>query len=103
MRVAMKKVILFTVMFGCVVFYGVGEVSAQECKALVEQKCGVCHFANYVCDGLDKKKGSWRWKRTVKSMVDQGMEASKDEISQLVTCLSTSRDQVVPICNEKKK
>ncbi len=103
MRVAKKKIILFAVMFGCLLFYGVGAVRAQDCKALVEQKCGACHFANYVCEGLDRKKGSWRWKRTVKSMMDQGMEASKDEISQLVACLSKYRDQVVVICNEKKE
>jgi hypothetical protein len=73
----------------------------KDCKPFVEKKCGVCHFTNYICPGVEKKKGSWAWKRNVNSMVDMGMDATKDEVKQLVDCLVKADDDLLSICRKK--
>lgn len=89
----------------CVVAIGLlaGQAWAEpECRAMIEQKCGYCHFVNRLCPKLEKKKGAWTWKRTIKDMVDHGMMLTDDETKQLVGCLAKPDDGVMSLCSKKK-
>ena len=76
-------------------------VMAVECRPLIEQKCASCHFVTHVCPDLEKKKGAWTWKRTIKSMVEHGTELTDAQVKQLVGCLSKPDDKVLDICTHK--
>ena len=75
---------------------------AGECRPLLEQKCSDCHFVSRVCQKLKKKKGSWFWKRTVKSMIVHGAVLSDGDVKLLVNCLSNPDDTVLNICVSQK-
>lgn len=77
------------------------QVMAVECRPLIEQKCASCHFVTHVCPDLEKKKGSWTWKRTIKSMVEHGTDLTDTQAKQLVDCLSKPDDKVLDICAQK--
>ncbi len=58
------------------VLLGDGTGRAEEdCAPLVQNKCGTCHFVNYVCPRIEKGKGSFYWKGTVKDMVQGNQQA----------------------------
>jgi len=89
----------------CVVAIGAlaGQVWAgPECREMVEQKCGHCHFVTHLCPKLEKKKGAWTWKRTIKDMVEYGMTLTDDETRQLTECLAKPDEEVMSLCRKKK-
>lgn len=77
------------------------QVMAVECRPLIEQKCASCHFVTHVCPDLAKKKGTWTWKRTIRSMVEHGTDLTDKQAKQLVGCLSKPDDKVLDICAQK--
>ena len=78
-----------------------GPAMGQECRPLIEQKCVSCHFITHICPDLEQKKGSWTWKRTIKSMVEHGTELTDAQAKQLVGCLSKPGEKVLDICAQK--
>ncbi|WP_028578777.1 hypothetical protein [Desulfogranum japonicum] len=72
---------------------------ASECSSLVANKCSGCHFTQKLCPMLEKGKGSWAWKRSVRSMKEFGAAYTKQEEKQLVKCLSNPDEHVRAICS----
>ena len=83
-------------------FAGIGAASAEECHALVTNKCSACHFANYACRKIATNDGELSWKYTMHTMVEMGLMATDQEKEQLVRCLSKPDDKVKAICTQKK-
>ncbi|MBM9614797.1 hypothetical protein JWJ90_10925 [Desulfobulbus rhabdoformis] len=73
----------------------------EPCEKLVQNKCSSCHFVTYICEPIERGKGSFYWKRTVKAMVMSGMETTKEENEQLVDCLGNPSDKVQALCPNK--
>ena len=59
-----------------------------DCRTMIDTKCVKCHYKTRICDVLGTKSKR-KWKRTIKFMVKQGAEISKDDQVALVECLST--------------
>jgi len=53
---------------------------------MINSKCVKCHYKTRICDALGTKSKR-KWKRTIKFMVRQGAELSKDDQEALVECL----------------
>ena len=90
---------MMLILVGVWLFQASAWAEVEGCRSLVEKKCGVCHFTKYICPNITEKKGPWVWKRTVSLMMDQGMEATEDEVRQLVDCLSKPGDSILAICH----
>ncbi len=89
LRVLLVAVFLFSMSGGAI---------ASECRSLIDRKCGSCHFSSKICPMLNKGKGSWAWKRNVRSMKDLGAVYTDQEEKRLVKCLSDPDEQVREIC-----
>ena len=76
--------------------------AAEQCQALLENKCRACHFVTYICPRMDDHRGSIYWHRTIKAMVKEGTVLSDDEQSTLVRCLSSRDAQARSFCAAKK-
>ena len=70
----------------------------EECRPFIENKCGTCHFANYICPGVTKNKGSMAWGKVVDDMVELGAKINKEEKGQLTACLARPQAQVKELC-----
>ncbi len=70
----------------------------EECRTLIENKCGTCHFANYICPGVAKNKGSMAWGKVVDDMVELGAKINKEEKGQLTACLAKPQANVKDLC-----
>ena len=66
----------------------VAQSAAGDCRTIIDSKCVKCHYKTRVCDALGTKSKR-KWKRSIKFMVKQGAELSKDDQLALVECLST--------------
>ena len=67
----------------------VGEQSTgTDCQAIIDVKCVKCHYKTRICDALGTKSKR-KWKKTIKFMVKQGAQLSKEEQVLVVDCLST--------------
>ena len=102
MRVCMQSIAMGGLLGAGVlllVLLGDGTGRAEEdCAALVQNKCGTCHFVNYVCPRIEKGKGSFYWKGIVKDMVNKGMVATEQEQDRLTTCLASPDAKVKAFC-----
>lgn len=76
--------------------------AAEQCQALLENKCRACHFVTYICPRMDDNRGAIYWHRTINAMVKEGTVLSDDEQSTLVRCLSSRDAQARSFCAEKK-
>lgn len=72
--------------------------AGEECKELVVNKCGTCHFVKYICPRIEKGKGALSWKWIVNDMVKEGMQASDQEQDRLVGCLADPDGKVKALC-----
>ena len=59
-----------------------------DCQAMINAKCVKCHYKTRICDALGTKSKR-KWKRTIKFMVKQGAQLSKDDQETIVECLNT--------------
>ncbi len=59
-----------------------------DCQATINAKCVKCHYKTRICDALGTKSKR-KWKRTIKFMVKQGAQLSKEEQVLVADCLST--------------
>ena len=64
----------------------VAESVGGDCRTMINSKCVKCHYKTRICDALGTKSKR-KWKRTIKFMVRQGAELSKDDQEALVECL----------------
>ncbi len=76
--------------------------SAEQCQALLQTKCGTCHFINYICPRMDQNKGTVYWHKTINDMVKEGAVLSDEERSVLVRCLTSRDAQARSFCTGKK-
>lgn len=76
--------------------------AGEECKQLVVNKCGTCHFVKYICPRIEKGKGTLSWKWVVKDMVKEGMQATDQEQDRLVGCLAEPDGKVKGLCSASK-
>lgn len=58
-----------------------------DCQAMINAKCVKCHYTTRICSALGTKSKR-KWQRTIKFMVKQGADLSKDEQGTIVECLS---------------
>ncbi len=65
-----------------------GQSTSTDCQAIIDVKCVKCHYKTRICDALGTKSKR-KWKRTIKFMVKQGAQLSKEEQVLVVDCLST--------------
>ena len=66
------------------------EVAASaggDCQTTINAKCVKCHYKTRICDALGTKSKR-KWKRTIKFMVKQGAQLSKEEQVLMVECLN---------------
>ncbi len=75
--------------------------AGEDCKELVVNKCGTCHFVKYICPRIEKGKGTFSWKWVVKDMVNVGMKVTDQEQDRLVGCLASPDVQVKSLCSTK--
>lgn len=78
----------------------VSSAAGEECEQLILSRCESCHYNTRICEKLGKKSRS-SWKRTVKNMVSYGAKLDRDEIKQVIRCLSGPADDVVRMCEKK--
>ncbi|MDO5673826.1 MAG: hypothetical protein Q4G66_02750 [bacterium] len=74
-----------------------------DCRPLIENKCGSCHFVNYICPDLRKNKGVMAWGKVVDNMVDLGARINKEEKGQLTACLARPEAEVKDLCVQSAK
>ncbi|GAB4337885.1 MAG: hypothetical protein Kow0089_09430 [Desulfobulbaceae bacterium] len=80
--------------------------AAESCTQLLMSRCETCHYVTRVCQKVEResRKKSWfggsrgSWKRTVRNMVRQGAQLSKEEEKILVDCLSKPSEEVLSLC-----
>ena len=77
-------------------------LAADDCTALLTDRCQKCHYLTRVCDKVADNKGKWSWKRTVSNMVRQGAKLDETEEDRLVSCLSDPAAGVVKLCDQNK-
>lgn len=77
-------------------------LAAEDCTALLADRCEKCHYLTRVCDKVAENKGKWSWKRTVKNMVRQGAKLDDAEQDKLVDCLSEPAPDVRQLCSKNK-
>ena len=65
-----------------------GQSTGTDCQAIIDVKCVKCHYKTRICDALGTKSKR-KWKKTIKFMVKQGAQLSKEEQVLVVDCLST--------------
>jgi hypothetical protein len=70
----------------------------EPCVPLINNKCGTCHFVNYICPRMEKGKGSFYWRGIVKDMVKEGMIATDQEQKRLTTCLASPDKATKTLC-----
>jgi len=75
--------------------------AGEDCKELVANKCGTCHFVKYICPRIEKGKGTLSWKWLVNDMVKEGMKATDQEQDRLVGCLANPDGKVKSLCSAK--
>jgi cytochrome c5 len=92
-----KKIFITTVgLMGSIFLYtacsGSTEVASApaglDCRTMINSKCVKCHYKTRICDALGTKSKR-NWKRTVKFMVKQGAQLTKDDQKVMVECLNS--------------
>ncbi len=71
--------------------------AAGNCAYILNTKCTACHNLGRICRKLEKKNKP-KWLTTVKRMVRHGAPLSKDEVKELVTCLTEQNASVKDVC-----
>jgi len=102
----MKRITKGFLLFGAMAILLMGLAQSQalageDCKELVVNKCGICHFVKYICPRIEKGKGTLSWKWVVNDMVKEGMKATDQEQEKLVGCLADPDVKVKAICGTK--
>ena len=82
---------------------GASAKAQEECRPLVENKCGTCHFVNYICPGQRKNKGQMAWGKVTDDMVGLGAKISKEEKDQLTACLAKPQTNLKDLCANSPK
>jgi len=68
-----------------------------DCQTTINAKCVKCHYKTRICDALGTKSKR-KWKRTIKFMVKQGAQLSKEEQALVVECLNTMPKGSETVC-----
>jgi hypothetical protein len=68
-----------------------------DCQATINEKCVKCHYKTRICDALGTKSKR-KWKRTIKFMVKQGAQLSKEEQALVVECLNAMPKGSETVC-----
>jgi hypothetical protein len=93
------------------IFLAGSALAAEECKALLQNKCSSCHAVKHsVCPKMGgsaagrhfmlTEKVYWQW--VMHTMVKQGAVLTDQESSTLVDCLSSHDAQATSFCPSKK-
>ncbi len=93
---------LMIILVTLVLIIGTGKIaltSENSCEELMNTKCTGCHYSNRICKKLTKKSKR-KWIRTVKNMVRHGAKISKDELKEIVTCLTGPSPGITAWCKE---
>jgi len=92
----MKNILLLVI---CIVSLTTGAALAVEpqpqpeappeavCSSMINAKCTRCHYKTRICNALGTKSDR-KWGKTIRLMVSQGAELTKDEQNKVVACLS---------------
>lgn len=76
--------------------------AGEDCKQLVVNKCGTCHFVKYICPKIENGKGTLGWMWVIKDMVNVGMKVTDQEKDRLTNCLANPDQQVKSLCPATK-
>jgi len=71
--------------------------TSGDCQTTIDAKCVKCHYKTRICDALGTKSKR-KWKRTIKFMVKQGAQLSKEEQVLIVECLNTMPKGSEAVC-----
>lgn len=73
----------------------------EPCAPLISNKCGTCHFVNYICPRIEKGKGRFYWRGIVKDMVKEGMVATDQQQKRMIDCLASPDREVKGLCSNR--
>jgi hypothetical protein len=85
------------------ILFPAAALSAENdtCTPLVTTHCIKCHFETRICQKVGKNKGGGAWKRTIKAMVRNGAQVSKQDQQALVACFSDPHPEIQELCRKK--
>ncbi len=75
--------------------------SDESCLDRVRSNCLDCHQETRICQKIRKNKNTGAWKKTIKSMVRNGAQVSKDDHKLLADCLSAPDAGIRELCPKK--
>lgn len=77
--------------------HAAGGENKPQCINLLIDQCRQCHYLTRICQNLDKKDRG-RWKRTIRNMVDNGAEITREDEERILNCLVDKAPDVVGFC-----
>jgi hypothetical protein len=73
------------------------EQEPAPCVTLLRNKCEECHYNTRFCQKLEKKSKR-AWKRSIRTMIDYGVELTAAEQKFMLRCLHKPADEVKNYC-----